>query len=1433
MGLMSRVRGRSDYVGGSLSKGSRRPSLPKSRPGPNASNWDQFNALPVEEQDAYRDVQGNQQLERGELGKMRTARLPDTLALVAGVLAAVLIWLALGLVGYGHAMISDGIGKQGAYKAEIAKSMQLGVPQYWVHSTRPIGSSSLTKDCFTQANPNGTPVDDACLRKASDVERPQWHVVATDEAFAKAGFDKKSLVAENSLGSWLGTGHASMMRWLLALAGGFLVWGGLRTWGRRKLAAANLMHDVADINPSDGDQHIALVPEIFNRYGVFPDVGAHSSSEPSSLIGHAMLSNSGVNPIKLAKRYEADVLDEAGMVVHRRGEIVRDEEGNAVFTTEKMFDEDFARHLFDTSGVPQRRSLRQIYDPKVIPYNPGGKNRDKSGEQATVAQRINEDWVLPEYEPQRPAGVYFIDEAPVNTMVLAMTRAGKGQTYIEPMIDMWLRERRPNNLVINDPKGELLVKNYVRATVRGFQVVQFNLIEVLKTDIYNPLAMAAEAARRGDQVKVAAYVDAIAEVFFPIEGSQDPMWPTAAANAFRRTAYGMIDYYMEEERQLRKRALLENWDPKVLENKVDSAWGKVTLYNCYQLFVQLSSKKLKDPLTRLNDEVNAGKHGDVENDPTAAEALHELMEQAMEQMPLWNGEKEIDMLTLFFNATDTLPKNQMRTAVSNADKSLRAMGGADKMIASVYGIAITAMAFFTDETISRLTSGALSQNVDLAGLSFPRRFGVRFSPNFVKRLNLVGARVRWDCFADSRFTESLGDKFSHADTFSAEGWAKAALEGIFPGERAYLRLRLESADYGTPIKTFYFRFDKGYRTNLSGRSYIKDPVLGTKIVKDGLFVEMVPNPAREGEFMVGSTEFDEEKLNVDQLTLEQINSGDDDVIKKVPAKARAIISLQANYSEQPKCVFLVTPPHLMRYAKLILILLKQLVDLNFDSSYRTKENQKPLYKTRYMLDELGNLQSEGTGIAGFETMLSIGLGQGQEFTLILQTLQQLRDVYGDSVDKIVQGNAANLVFLKSTDDSMIDTLTKMGGITHRVVRNSKSITQDVEKVAMQTQGAVTYQLQREERPVITANDLAFLPPRNSIVFSAGCPPVWNRNSTILPMSFALFGGAPQDCASSKTIFAPGQKFSLQTIPTLSTAKDFDVRLNQPDFFVMLEKRMRQAHMAPAAEDLYRKAYGYSDFDLALQDPDVVSDEIMDINDVLVSRQLHERAVTAAVMSDAAAASDEVMEVYGDITPPLPPEGAFAPGLDPDAMSTLTDEELLKLNAQQTMAVAEDDTEVIAERDAYQAQLADAQVLRYAQGRVSREMLVQTGSGTPVGQLDGILAQAFESCKREFADDPVFLLLDENTLVLRNSGKVVISARDESMAMAPVAAAATDPQARVHMEEEPDPDSYAALSRYQIHPGFKTALVALPNWGKVADGHFDEEVARLMQYAEDA
>ena len=41
------------------------------------------------------------------------------------------------------------------------------------------------------------------------------------------------------------------------------------------------------------------------------------------------------------------------------------------------------------------------------------------------------------------------------------------------------------------------------------------------------LGLAAEAAREGDFTKAALYVENIADVFFPLDGGDDPVWPNA------------------------------------------------------------------------------------------------------------------------------------------------------------------------------------------------------------------------------------------------------------------------------------------------------------------------------------------------------------------------------------------------------------------------------------------------------------------------------------------------------------------------------------------------------------------------------------------------------------------------------------------------------------------------------------------------------------------------------------------------------------------------------------------------------------------------------------------------------------------------------------------------------------------------------------------
>lgn len=1537
----------------------------------------------------------------------------------------------------------------------------------------------------------------------------------------------KAVQSEGSLASMVAFTplvlSASIPKVALSLGVGVAVFAGAYTVLMRNLDAQNLMNDTVDINQYQGDQHIALPEEIVRKFDWFPDVGAHSDVQVSSMISHVMLSNKGLKKIKVSRRAKEDVAVD-GEIEYLRGEVLYGDDDEPIMDTKPMIDEQFGEDLFDASGLPKDKKLRRRFDATKIPYNPDGSDRDKLGKFETVADMINADWTFPDFETQRPAGAYLVDTAPVNTMVLAITRAGKGQTVIEPTIDMWLREKRPNNMVINDPKGELLVKHYVRATMRGFQVIQFNLINAMKTDIYNPLGMAAEAAREGDIIKCAQYVENIAEVFFPLDGGDDPFWANAASNAFKRVAYGLIDFFMEEERKLRAKAERDEVSPKILDVQIDEMWGKVTLYNCYQFFVQLSAKKKKNPMTALEEALKAGEYGmdDPDSDGFEDERYLRDLEEARLREPLWNGSKEIDLLSLYFAATEHLPTNSMRTLIVNANNSLKSMGGTEKTMATVYGIAITAMSFFTDPTIMRLTSGAPSQNTDLGGLSFPRRFGVRFAPNYLTREHLVGTQASWQAFADPEFTQSLGRDFFHEDTVSPEGWARYYFEGKFPSATAYLRLEITNAQTGLLIKTFFFRFTKDHQTSLNGRVYITDPVTGEKIIKNGVLEEMVRTQGAFGPtWAPGHTMFPRQRLTT---------SADGD-LEQVKDEARAIMQTMVRYSETPKAVFLVTPPHLMKYAKLLLILIKQLVDLNFDKSYMTKSNQKPLYKTRFMLDELGNLQSEGHGIAGFETMLSIGLGQEQQFTIILQTLQQLRDVYGESVDKIVQGNAqpldakiltprgwkrmgdvevgdqvltpfgttssitgvfpkgvrpvyrvtlrdgstteacnehlwavekwrtsvktvdgkrvgagpegktcvrvsevittdelralvergtqvdlpwidpvafpeadlpidpyvlgailgdghiqsngvvkftckdteivdeirrrgyavvddkvrgerrdgtgyringvnkplremgltgkrswekvipevylrgsveqridllrglmdtdgtisktseiefssaskelaegvqalvrslggrvavnvkpkvvytspnqrepkagrpafrvqnvrlgkinpfwlgrkaerwaprtdssgnrvvsvervgdaavqciavaderhlyvtddfipthntSNIVFLKSTDDSMLDTLQKMSGTRHTVYRDSKTVTKDVEKLVRfgSVEGKVAYTMTTKEEPVISYNDMAFISERNSILFRAGDSPVWNRNETILPMSWRLF---------RDTIIHPGHDYSLQTIPTLSSVADYDVRRNQPDFFSMLEDRIAQATRAEEMKEKYRKAFGFTEMDVSRLDPDVYSDDVM----ALINEALQEGSIDIADM----------------------------PEFDME-MPFMTN----------PFAEYEDNVEVIQATAEAGVVLQERQAKRYAEGLLSREDLGPA--------LDSHVLDAYLACMSDMHASSAFSAGLDGSLRSADGQTVYIS-KAEDVAGEQMREFAADASQRVFAEDGAVDDvAGAALGSWRVHREFYDYLRSLASWQDIAGGEFDRLVAAFYRKVEE-
>lgn len=941
-----------------------------------------------------------------------------------------------------------------------------------------------------------------------------------------------------------------------------------------------ISEDSSDMDYREGDMRIKQVEELTQEFDIFPDAGAWSKTiRPTMILAHIMLDEKKSPRFDIVQKKPIYQKDEHGNIKYsKRGRalLAHDEHGNVKYQTThkftKMIDNQFGETLFDSSEVYDDK-WRIHYDPHKLLYNPH-KRHGKSNEK-TVYDKMKNDWYFPEFEQQIPGGLYVVTNDPANTFVIAQTRAGKGQSIIEPLIDVWSRMTEKVNMILNDPKSELACKFYYPLVKRGYSFVQFNLLFPERTNIYNPLLYAADACRHGDMVKTETFVKNISAVLFPEEKGGEKFWTDAPRLVFEELALGMIAYYMEEERELRQVAYKEQWDITKLEHQLDVMWGHVTLQNVYQMMNVLASKKTNDP----------------------------------KKMDLGDGDipDEIDYLTLYFKAMKKLPVNRIRQAAIDRNASVVQMAGSDRTLASVYGISTSALQFFSDTTISRLTSGRPSQNFDMEGLSFPRRLNIQFDMRYIKQMNLTGCYFKLTCYRDLAFTDQYeGKDFEHFGRISPDGWCRSFLKGIFEQTITYIKLDLQvpgqrgvDQDRYLLVKSFYFKFTKHYQHALNGFEYISEPVTGERIIHGGSLEELVVDSHTHKPI----DQIKESDFKVDVVDLDASHLADENGSYIKQMLKPCIKQYDIAYEEKPKVVDLITPPHKSEYAKIILILISQVFNTQVENAYGAKSNQKPLVDTMYLLDEAGNLKSGNAGIPNLQTMESIGLGQGQYFVLILQSLAQLQDIYGNSIDKILESNTSNIVYLRSPDITMLETLSKMSGKQHRSFKSGRTVTVDEMRkhhVTSGVQGTTQKSTHVEEIPVISVSQFLNIPKANAITLGHQNP-IWATNQTALPYAYALHKNRLCEAGMED---ADNRAYSANTLPTTSNTEDFNLIGNIPNFFDMVDKLVLQAREADEVTRLYLERMGITDEEMRTNRTDDMADNIMDGINLRIETRKH-------------------------------------------------------------------------------------------------------------------------------------------------------------------------------------------------------------------------------------
>lgn len=122
----------------------------------------------------------------------------------------------------------------------------------------------------------------------------------------------------------------------------------------------------------------------------------------------------------------------------------------------------------------------------------------------------------------------LIDDAPVHTMVIGITRSGKGETFVVPMIDVQSRASDKPSMVINDPKGELAGASYETLKERGYDVHVFNLIQHDMSMGFNPLQLVIDSWKKGNCSDAQKYANSVAYSLYHNPNAKDPFWSNSA-----------------------------------------------------------------------------------------------------------------------------------------------------------------------------------------------------------------------------------------------------------------------------------------------------------------------------------------------------------------------------------------------------------------------------------------------------------------------------------------------------------------------------------------------------------------------------------------------------------------------------------------------------------------------------------------------------------------------------------------------------------------------------------------------------------------------------------------------------------------------------------------------------------------------------------------
>ncbi len=189
----------------------------------------------------------------------------------------------------------------------------------------------------------------------------------------------------------------------------------------------------------------------------------------------------------------------------------------------------------------------------------------------------------------------FIDDSPVNNLIIGTSRSGKTQIEVIPAIDIYSRAEKQASMIIADPKGELSAASKATLEKRGYTVLIFDLMNFVGLS-YNPLQLVLEAYLRGNKPEAQLLANTFSYILFHDPTAKDKSWENWSIALTNALILAVVIDCCAEADKCEKEEDKQKW------------YGKINMYSVARLLVDLGEmdENGKSPLDNffLNRSLN-------------------------------------------------------------------------------------------------------------------------------------------------------------------------------------------------------------------------------------------------------------------------------------------------------------------------------------------------------------------------------------------------------------------------------------------------------------------------------------------------------------------------------------------------------------------------------------------------------------------------------------------------------------------------------------------------------------------------------------------------------------------------------------------------------------------------------------------------------------